>query len=179
MKSNYKSKLVKNLFYLLCLVGCKSVQISDYEKEKPQLILENYLNGTLDAYGIFQDRSGLIVKRFECEIKASWKDGIGTLIEDFKYSDGTKSQRIWTIKKINESKYIGTAADVDGEAIGIVSGNAFQWKYQLKLPVNNNEYNVSFDDWMYLMNDKIMINKSEMSKWGLYLGNVTLTFVKR
>jgi hypothetical protein len=37
---------------------------------------------------------------------------------------------------------------------------------------------VELDDWMYLMNDKVMINKAVMSKFGLRLGEVTLTFVK-
>jgi hypothetical protein len=38
---------------------------------------------------------------------------------------------------------------------------------------------VQFDDWMYLMNDKVMLNKAAMSKWGVNLGEVTLSFVKR
>ena len=40
-------------------------------------------------------------------------------------------------------------------------------------------YHVDFDDWMFLMNDKVMMNRSYMSKWGFRLGEVTLTFVKR
>ena len=38
---------------------------------------------------------------------------------------------------------------------------------------------VQFDDWMYLMNDKVLLNKAEMSKFGFKLGEVTLSFVKR
>jgi hypothetical protein len=37
---------------------------------------------------------------------------------------------------------------------------------------------VQFDDWMYLMDDRVMLNKAVMSKFGLRLGEVTLTFVK-
>jgi hypothetical protein len=47
------------------------------------------------------------------------------------------------------------------------------------LPVDGNIINVQFDDWMYLMNDKVMLNKASMSKWGVGLGEVTLSFVKR
>jgi hypothetical protein len=39
-------------------------------------------------------------------------------------------------------------------------------------------YDVQFDDWMYLMDDRVMLNKAVMSKFGLRLGEVTLTFVK-
>jgi hypothetical protein len=32
---------------------------------------------------------------------------------------------------------------------------------------------------MYQMDDKVMLNKAEMSKFGIYLGEVTLAFYKR
>jgi hypothetical protein len=38
---------------------------------------------------------------------------------------------------------------------------------------------VQFDDWMYLMTDKVMLNKATMSKFGVKLGEVTLSFSKR
>lgn len=161
------------------LFSCTSVKVQDYAEEKPQLVLEDYLNGTLDAYGIFQDRSGKVKKRFHCLIKANWDNNVGTLDESFTYSDGTTSKRIWKIKKTSDNKYIGTAADVDGEAIGVVAGNAFQWRYTLQLEVDKTVYHVNFDDWMFLMDQKIMLNRSEMSKFGINLGAVTLTFIKR
>jgi hypothetical protein len=161
------------------LAGCSSVSIQEYKDEKPLLKLESYLNGELDAYGMFQDRSGKVVKRFQVKMKCTWKDGVGTLDEDFAYSDGTKIKRIWTLKKTGENTYKGSAADVVGEAIGEASGNAFRWNYTLDLPVGNTSYHVKLDDWMYLMDDKIMLNKSKMSKFGFYLGEVTLTFVKK
>lgn len=176
-----KPTLKKYLFILIgtSTIGCSSSQIKDYAGETPALVMETYFNGTLDAYGIFQDRSGLVKKRFTCVIKASWKDGVGTLDEDFTYSDGTKSRRIWTIKKTTQNNYIGTASDVIGEAHGEVSGNALRWKYTLALNVDGKIYHVAFDDWMYLMNDKVMLNRSRMSKFGFHLGDVILSFQKR
>jgi len=38
---------------------------------------------------------------------------------------------------------------------------------------------VRFDDWMYLMSERVMLNKATMSKWGVRLGEVTLSFTKR
>lgn len=173
-------KLALVLFpVLIFLAGCSSVGVDQYKNEKPILDLEEYLNGDLDAYGIFQDRSGLVVKRFTVKMKASWVNGVGTLDEDFLYSDGTKSKRVWTLKKTGPGKYVGTAGDVIGSAEGQSSGNAFRWKYTLDLPVDKSNYHVQFDDWMYLMGDGVMLNKSKMSKFGIYLGEVTLSFVKR
>jgi hypothetical protein len=68
---------------------------------------------------------------------------------------------------------------VEGEAIGETAGNAFRWKYTLNLPVGEKSYRVNFDDWMYLMDDVVMLNKSKMSKFGVYLGEVTLVFLKK
>ena len=66
-----------------------------------------------------------------------------------------------------------------GEAAGQEKGNAFRWGYTLRLPVEGRVIEVQFDDWMYLMNDKVMLNKAEMRKFGVKLGEVTLSFVKR
>ena len=56
---------------------------------------------------------------------------------------------------------------------------AFRWGYTLRQPVGDKVYEVQFDDWMYLMNDRVMLNKAVMSKFGIRLGEVTLSFVKR
>jgi hypothetical protein len=109
------------------------------------------------------------------------KDGkrVGVLDEDFTYSDGTKQKRIWTLTELSPGRYSGTASDVIGEAVGEMAGNALNWRYTLALPVDGTTYHVQFNDWMYLMDDKVMLNKAAMSKFGIYLGEVTLAFYKR
>jgi hypothetical protein len=161
------------------LTGCASPQIAEYAAEKPVLDMRQFFNGTIDAYGVFTDRSGKVVKRFVVEMKCSWQGDTGVLDEGFTYSDGTKDRRVWTLKRGADGKYTGTAADVLGQANGEEKGNAFRWGYTLKLPVDGKVIEVQFDDWMYLMNDKVMLNKATMSKFGFKLGEVTLSFVKR
>ena len=99
--------------------------------------------------------------------------------QNFTWSDGTTSRRVWTLTRQRDGSFRGTADDVVGEAIGEVAGNALRWRYVLALPVDGKIYNVDFDDWMFLMDDKVMMNRSYMSKWGFNLGEVTLTFAKR
>ena len=164
------------------LTACDSPKVSDYANQKPALDLSEYFNGTLDAYGIFTDRSGAVVKRFTVLMKCRWEmiDGkkVGTLDESFEYSDGTKQKRIWKLTEVSPGKYIGKADYVVGEAIGESAGNALNWTYTLALPVDKDIYNVQFNDWMYLVTPKVMINKAQMSKFGIYLGEVTLSFYK-
>lgn len=171
----------------IALTGCASQKIGDYSGELPALDLRNYFNGVVDAYGVFTDRSGRVVKRFVVEMKCSWQGApgqeVGVLDEDFLYSDGTKQKRIWTLQRAPGSGaqgvYSGRADDVVGQASGEERGNAFYWSYYLNLPVDGRVIVVRFDDWMYLMNDRVMLNKASMSKWGVHLGEVTLSFSKR
>jgi len=109
----------------------------------------------------------------------TWQGDRGTLEEDFTYADGSKSRRVWNITRLDANHYRGTAADVVGEAIGEARGNALRWRYVLSVDVEGRTYNVDFDDWMYLMDDQIMLNKSVMSKFGFRVGEVTASFRKR
>ncbi len=161
------------------LSACSTPHIQDYAKETPALELSDYFNGTLDAYGIFSDRSGKVVKRFTVVMNCSWQGDAGTLDESFSYSDGTTQRRIWRLTRHANGRYTGKADAVVGQADGQQSGNAFNWSYTLALPVDGRVIEVQFDDWMYLLSDKVMINKAAMRKWGVGLGEVTLSFVKR
>jgi hypothetical protein len=160
-------------------MGCASPGVALYANEKPVLDLQQYFNGTLDAYGVFTDRSGAVVKRFTVVMVCTWTGDEGVLDEDFLYSDGTRQKRIWRLRKTGEGRFVGRADDVVGEALGESSGNAFHWTYTLSLPVDARVIEVQFDDWMYLMTDKVMLNKATMSKFGVRLGEVTLSFSKR
>ena len=161
------------------LTGCASPRVEDYAAEKPVLDLRTYFNGIVDAWGIFTDRNGKVVKRFTVLMKCEWRDKQGVLDEDFVYSDGTKEKRIWTLTDHGDGNFTGTAGDVVGTAEGKALGNAFNWRYTLALPVDGTVINVQMDDWMYLMNDRVMLNKARMSKWGVHLGDVTLSFTRR
>jgi hypothetical protein len=163
----------------LVLGGCASQSIETYANEKPTLDLSTYFNGTLDAYGVFTDRSGTVVKRFSVVMVCNWQGDQGTLDEDFSYSDGSKQKRVWHLTKLANGRFTGRADDVVGEALGESRGNTFHWNYTLNLPVDGKVYEVQFDDWMYLMGDKVMLNKASMRKFGIGLGEVTLSFFKR
>ena len=90
-----------------------------------------------------------------------------------------RSRRVWRLHHHGKGRYTGRADDVLGEAAGQASGNAFRWGYTLALPVDGRVWHVQFDDWMYLMDERVMLNRARMSKWGIYLGEVTLSFARR
>ncbi len=161
------------------LSGCAGPTVADYANQKPELDLRTYFNGIVDAWGIFTDRNGKVLKRFTVEMKCQWQNGQGILDEDFVYSDGTLEKRVWKLTDQGNGQFIGTAGDVVGVANGQTKGNAFNWRYTLALPVDGTVLNVQMDDWMYLMNDRVMLNKARMTKLGIHLGDVTLSFTRR
>ena len=101
-------KLLTAALFSLGLTACASTGVEQYRAEQPALDLKTYLNGTLDAWGMFQGRSGEVKKRFHVVIDAQWQGDTGVLDENFKWSDGTTSRRVWTLKRQPDGK-IGRA----------------------------------------------------------------------
>jgi hypothetical protein len=161
------------------VMGCAAPTAADYAAEKPVLDLKTYFNGELVAHGIFTDRSGKVARRFTVQMTGTWQGKNGTLDERFTYSDGKTERRVWRLTDLGNGRWDGRADDVVGVAQGVSAGNALNWRYTLALPVGDKVYEVQFDDWMYLMDDKVMLNKAEMSKFGIRLGEVTLSFIKK
>ncbi len=171
----------KLLLLALCLMlgSCAAPNVLHYQNLQPKFDLEKYFLGSTDAWGMFQKRSGEVVKRFHVEITGS-KQGEQLLLDErFSYDDGTRQQRVWTLTRQSDGSWHGTAPDVVGVAIGEVSGNALHWQYNLLLPGDDSTWEMHFDDWMFMMNDTVMINRASMQKWGMEAGQVTLFFTKR
>ena len=171
-------RLSSALLGLFMLAGCATPGVDAYRGEKPQLDIKKYFNGTVDGWGMVQDRSGKVLRRFHVVIESSWSGDTGTLDESFDWSDGKKEKRVWTIVKSGE-RYSGSAADVVGSAVGEAAGNALRWTYVLKLPVDQGGHAVDVDDWMYLVDEDTLLNRSTINKFGIRFAEITIGFRKR
>jgi hypothetical protein len=163
----------------MLLSACAGPRVDDYADQKPVLDLKTYFNGELVAHGVFSDRSGKVVRRFEVQMTGTWSGSQGTLDERFTYSDGKTERRVWKLTDEGNGRWSGRADDVVGVAEGRAAGNALNWRYTLRLPVDGSVYEMQFDDWMFLMDERVMLNKAVMSKFGIRLGEVTLAFYKK
>jgi hypothetical protein len=161
------------------LAGCASPVPSDYAAERPLLDLKRYFDGELVAYGLFTDRSGKVQRRFTVALTGRWSGNEGTLDERFIYSDGHTERRVWHLTDEGGGRYTGRADDVLDTAVGIAAGNTLNWRYTLKLPVDGSTYEVQFDDWMFQMDEHVLLNRATMSKFGFRLGEVTLSFYRK
>ena len=158
--------------------ACAGVDVSGYAAERPVLDLRRYFDGTIDAWGLVHDRSGKVVQRFQVAIDARWSGERGTLDETFVYADGRREKRVWTVVKDGD-RYTATAPDVVGTALGSASGNAVNLRYVLAVPIDGNVWNLDMDDWMFLMDDTVLLNRTTMSKLGVRVGDITIAFRKR
>ncbi|MGB2464633.1 MAG: DUF3833 family protein, partial [Candidatus Puniceispirillaceae bacterium] len=155
--------------------------IAAHAERRPAFDLVDFFLGKSVAYGIFEDRFGNLRRQFRVEIEGSQSGNMLTLDERFLYADGEQDRRIWKIEKQQIDgtwHYSGRAEDITGQAKGRIAGNAMSWQYDIVLQLSGIEMQVSFDDYIYQIDDDIAINRAYVSKWGMDIGSVTLVFLK-
>lgn len=180
MKTLTHLLLVAALLGAMLISGCSSnMKVENYQQFKPKFDLFEYFQGKTRGWGMFQDRGGNLKRQFVVDINGYITDaGELVLEEDFVWNDGEVSRRVWTISRNGANRFIGKASDVIGQAEGVSAGNALNWSYDLLLPVKDKTYKVSFDDWMFLQPDGVLLNRAKMSKFGFSLGEVFISFKK-
>ncbi|WP_136797476.1 DUF3833 domain-containing protein [Desulfosediminicola ganghwensis] len=172
-------KSLYSLLILIVLSSCSGIDLQQYESNTPQLDLFEYFTGPTTGYGIVQNRSGELTRQFTVDIAGEVNDrGELVLTEDFDWSDGEKSQRIWILTRADQHSYSGTAEDVIGRADGIAYGNVLNWQYVVNLTVDDSTWKIHFDDWMFLVSEQLLINKAILTKFGFKVGEVTIVFQK-
>ncbi|NOI81695.1 DUF3833 domain-containing protein [Vibrio tubiashii] len=166
------------LLSTLLILGCAS-DLDDYRDSQPEFNLFEYFEGESMAWGMVQDYTNKQTRRFEVVIVGSVKENTLTLVEDFVFDDGEKSQRIWTIERLGDGRYQGSADDIIGVATGREVGNALQWQYDFELQLEDSTVVVSFDDWLYRQDENHVFNLTKIKKFGIEVGKITLFFQKQ
>ena len=148
-----------------------------YAAEKPVLDLARYFNGTIDATASFRTAAARS-SRFTVVMQCPLGGHQGVLDEAFTYSDGSTQRRIWRLTRHADGRYTGTADDVVGQATGQTQGNAFAGNTPLALPVDGRIFHVDLDDWMYLIDERVMLNRARRAN-GASPGRDHLAFTWR
>jgi hypothetical protein len=69
---------------------------------------------------------------------------------------------VWTITRVDAARYVGRADDVVGEAHRRGRRQRAALALRARLPVDGRVWNVDFDDWMFLIDEQVMLNRSQM-----------------
>ncbi len=173
--STLRTGLVALLFLGLTACGSRDIAGSAYLDTSPEFKLTEFFDGDVRAWGIVQDRSGNITQRFIADIDGTWDGETLTLDETFEYlvGDGV-TERVWTISRDANGEWQGGAGDILGQASGATYGNAFNWTYQMDLPVDDTSYVVNFDDWIWAFDEDTIMNRSYITKFGITFAEVTI-----
>ena len=173
-------KKIITIFILIFLTGCSgnNMKPTDFKDQKPRLIIEEYLSGNVKAWGILQNRSGKVTRQFSADLNGNWDGKQLILDERFVWNDGEIQKRQWKINKIDNHNYEGTAGDVVGTAKGYSYGPAFKFEYVLLVTVKGREMKITFDDWIFMQDERVAINRATMTKFGIKVAELTVMFVK-
>ena len=167
------------VFCLAFTLSSCTAPLDDYQATSPKLDIQQYFSGKLIAWGMVQDYTSKVTRRFCVELEGEWQGDDGLLKEVFYFDDGEITYRDWQLKKLMQGQYLGSAADVVGEATGQQNGFAFQWQYDLLVPIDGDEIQLSLDDWMYQIDEYRVFNRTKMKKFGVTVAELTLFFDKQ
>ena len=154
------------------------MKIEDFANTNPEFKLMEFFEGNVKAWGVLQNRSGKVTRQFKADLNGKWDGSNLVLDEVFDWNDGERQTRQWTIKKIDEHNYEGTASDVVGIAKGYSYGPAFKFEYVLLVPVKGKNIKITFDDWIFMQDERVAINRATMTKFGIKVAELTVMFVK-
>ncbi len=181
MNLNFFNKGILLIISFLFITSCSNgsnMNPQDFKDKQPRLIIEKYLSGEVKAWGILQNRSGKVTRQFSAILNGKWDGNQLILDEEFNWDDGEIQNRQWKINKIDDHNYEGTAGDVVGKAKGYSYGPAFKFEYVLLVPVKGKEIKITFDDWIFMQDEKVAINRAKMTKFGIKVAELTVVFVK-
>lgn len=163
-------------FLLQNFASFRAQSPQDYAGTTPAMDIRSALNGPMDADGVIYGPTGRVASRFTAKILGEWTGSSGTLWEVFSFASGTEQTRQWTLRVGNDGKIVATAPDVIGEGFGEQSGSSVMLRYRLKLAEDAGGHVLDVVDWMYLLDNGSIVNRSEMRKFGLKVAELVATF---
>jgi hypothetical protein len=140
------------------------------------LSLEAFFAGRTLCYGWFEDRFGVIRRRFTVDINGHWSGRVLTLDEHFAYDDGETETRVWRLTPDRDGRYVADCDQLVRPVVGRVDGAQFTMRYDFRMKFGARTMAVHFEDWMHQQSDSVMLNRSRISKWGIHLGTACLVF---
>ena len=160
----------KNMFF-----SFRAQNPLDYAGTGPAFSLKTHLSGEILSEGLIYGLNGKMTNSFVAKMVGEWDGDNGTLSEEFTYSNGKQQSRKWFLTLGEGNTFTATAEDIVGQARGVVSGSTVKMEYQIVLPQEAGGYTLSAIDWLYLTENGVIMNKSEMRKFGVKVAELIAT----
>lgn len=147
----------------------------DYTGKGPSFDLVRHLSGPIQCEGVIFGPTGRVASRFVAEMEGRWDGSIGTLAEVFRYDSGSVQHRQWTLAYGPGGQIKATAPDVVGQGEGRVEGPSVMLRYRIRLTPEAGGHVLDVTDWMYLMENGTIMNRSQFRKFGIKVAELVAT----
>lgn len=148
---------------------------ADYASQGPAFDLRRHLSGPLACEGVIFGPTGRVTSRFVADMDGSWNGSTGTLAEVFRYDSGTVQHRAWTLALAPDGTIAATAPDVVGQGQGHAEGSGVVLRYRIRLTPEAGGHVLDVTDWMYLLENGTIINRSQFRKFGIKVAELVAT----
>jgi hypothetical protein len=163
------------LFWLISRrIGFRAQTPEDYANG-PTFNLREHLNGPIACDGIIYGPTGRVSSRFTADFDASWDGNSGRMTEHFRYDSGTVQDREWNLTVDEAGNVLADADDLVGQGTGIQSGSSVRLNYRIRLPESAGGHELDVVDWMYLLDNGTIVNRSQFRKFGIKVAELVAT----
>jgi hypothetical protein len=160
----------------LLLAGCsKPLPVEHFAGTKPEFDPVAFWAGHHTSWGVVENRAGEPTDTVETDCVGTPEASGLHMVQTLKLGDGTVQHRDWHLRREGQA-FVATANDMVGEARGEAAGRVFHWRFVLATKPGNALFNVTFDQWMYLLDDGSMMNRTTVRKVGIIIAEVSEVF---
>jgi hypothetical protein len=151
----------------------------EFAGKGPEFDLRQHLNGPLLCEGVIYGPTGRVSSRFVADFEAKWDGNTGRMTERFHYDSGTVQNREWHLTLGNDGSIRAEAPDVVGTGTGMQKGPAVLLEYKIRLPEESGGHVLDATDWMYLVDNGTIMNRSQFRKFGITVAELVATMRKK
>lgn len=147
----------------------------DYADQGPIFDIRERLNGPLECEGVLYGPLGRVTSRFVANFEAEWNGNTGVMKEVFHYDSGRTQHREWALAVDDNGQIIAAAPDLVADGLGQQSGSSVLLNYTIKLDDEAGGHALDVTDWMYLMENGVIMNRSQFRKFGIKVAELVAT----
>ena len=165
------------------LFGFAGQKPTDYAGEERAFDIREQLNGPIDCEGVIFGPTGRVSSRFVAEFDAKWDGDKGVMAEHFSYDSGVKQDREWRLTLLDGGRIQAEADDLVGKIVGKgtgqQTGSGVVLRYSIRLSESAGGHMLDVVDWMYLMENGTIMNRSQFRKYGIKVAELVATMRPR
>jgi len=160
-------------------IGFRAQRPADYAGTGPVFDVREQLSGPILCEGVIYGPTGRVSSRFVADMEGKWEGNKGTMSEVFRYDSGVVQHREWRLTLGNDGRIKAEADDLAGPGDGKQEGGAVVLNYRIRLPKSAGGHVLDTTDWMYIVENGTIMNRSQFRKYGIKVAELVATMRKK